>query len=409
MMIARRERGIFKYSGNRITLSNLTGKIVKLKSLSGLYIHIPFCRKACHYCNFHFSTTLQLKDEMVEALLKEIELLPLDTQFAKPILNTVYFGGGTPSLLSASALKSILEKVTSRFEVNAGAEITLEANPDDLSADQLQAWRKIGINRLSVGIQTFDETELRWMNRAHSAAEALAVLTLIPENGFPNYSIDLIYGSPLLSDEQWAKNVAIAIEHKVPHISCYALTVEPGTALKKMIELKKKQPVVQEKQANHFTALMHWMKVAGYEHYEISNFALPNQRSKHNSSYWQGKPYWGIGPSAHSFNGSSRQWNIAQNVAYINSIKAGKIPFEMEQLTPTQQINEYIMTSIRTLEGIDLNAIENRFGEKYRLELETHSTKYIQSKQLNKTNHQLILSDEGRLFADGIAADLFFE
>ena len=382
--------------------------------MSGIYIHIPFCRQACHYCNFHFATSLRLKNELIAALVKEIIISSSfakqtgEAEEPKDIIETIYFGGGTPSILNTEDLKFILEALQNKFVIAPGAEITLEANPDDINTEKLKQWKQIGINRLSVGIQSFQENELSWMNRTHTAADSLRCIDEIIAAGFTNFSIDLIYGSPLLSGDDWQKNAAIVIEKKIPHISCYALTVEPKTALAKMIAQHKKETVDAEKQAAQFLLLMNWMKQAGYEHYEISNFALPGMRSKHNSSYWQGKNYYGFGPSAHSFDGKSRRWNIANNALYIQSLQKNIIPFEEEILTPTQQLNEYIMTSLRTMEGLDLKKIENNFGENFHSKLKDASIKWQNGNKLVSHNSNLILTTEGKLFADGIAADLFF-
>jgi len=290
-----------------------------------------------------------LMDKMIDAIVQEINLTPLLTTPEK--ISTIYFGGGTPSILPIDALRRILETLKSRFDLSAVAEITLEANPDDVSSERAEQWLNLGINRLSIGIQSFVEAELRWMNRVHTAAESLRCIDDIRKAGFRNFSIDLIYGSPLLSDEDWKRNVDTVIEQNIPHISCYALTVEPKTALDRMIALRKKEPVDAEKQAGQFSQLMEWMQEAGYEHYEISNFARPGYRSRHNSSYWSGDHYYGFGPAAHAFDGNSRRWNIANNALYIRSIEKGLIPFEEETLTSTQQLNEYIMTALRTMEG----------------------------------------------------------
>jgi oxygen-independent coproporphyrinogen-3 oxidase len=373
--------------------------------LPGIYIHIPFCKQACHYCNFHFSTSLNQKKDLIDALVKEINLT-ISNPSEK--IETIYFGGGTPSILTIDELQLIFDALHKKFSINKDAEITLEANPDDITIEKLTAWKIVGINRLSVGVQSFLEDELVWMNRAHTAANSLACIDDIITAGFTNFSIDLIYGSPLLSNDNWKRNVEIVIEKNIPHISCYALTVEPKTALDKMIATKKKEAVDPEKQAQQFLLLMDWMKQAGYEHYEISNFAKPGMRSKHNSSYWQGKNYYGFGPSAHSFDGKSRRWNVANNLLYIQSIKKDTIPFEEEVLTETQQLNEYIMTSLRTVEGLDLKLVSKRFGENASHKLQAASKKYIDSSILKNQYSKLILTDEGKLFADGIAADLFF-
>ncbi len=341
-------------------------------------------------------------------LLKEKGEAEIAAKLDKEIISTLYFGGGTPSILSIDELKIIFEALQKRFVFTNDIEITLEANPDDITNKKLQEWNTIGINRLSVGIQSFLEEELKWMNRAHTAAESIACIDLIKAAGFTNFSVDLIYGSPILSDDDWKKNVAIVIEKNIPHISCYALTVEPKTALDKMITQHKKENVDAEKQARQFLLLMDWMQEAGYEHYEISNFAKPGLRSKHNSSYWSGEKYYAFGPAAHAFDGKRRRWNVANNALYIQSLQKGIIPFEEEILTETQQLNEYIMTSLRTMEGLDLEYISNIFGAEKSSEIRIASSKYESTDKLKAENGKLILTREGKLFADGIAADLFF-
>jgi len=369
--------------------------------MAGIYIHIPFCRQACHYCNFHFSTSLRYKNELIEALLKEIEL-QRDYLNGEPV-DSIYFGGGTPSLLDISDLRFLIEKIKETFPVSIDAEITLEANPDDIDVEKLIGWKKTGINRLSIGVQSFFEEDLLWMNRAHNSQQAIDNLQLAIEH-FNNITVDLIYGHPLLSDEKWKQNIEKVNSLNIPHLSCYALTVESKTPLYKMINEKKKEDVSPEKQSEQFLQLMHLLTETGYEHYEISNFAKPGFRSRHNSSYWKGKKYLGLGPSAHSFNGVSRQWNISNNNIYINSLGKNEIPFEKETLTSTQQLNEYIMTSLRTMEGTDLNKIP----EAKSFELRAASRKYIDTGKMIEENNFLKLTNEGKLFADGIAADLFF-
>ena len=383
---------------------------LKLKSLPGIYIHIPFCKQACNYCNFHFSTSLRQKEKMIEAIVKEINLTPVlaNGEVEKEIVSTIYFGGGTPSILCIDDLKSIFVALQKKFIVADDIEITLEANPDDITKSKLQEWKTLGINRLSVGIQSFVEAELVWMNRAHNATESLLCIDKIREAGFANFSVDLIYGSPLLSDEEWKRNVDIVIEKNIPHISCYALTVEPKTALDKMIAQHKKENVDAEKQARQFLLLMDWMEQAGYEHYEISNFAKPGLRSKHNSSYWLGESYYAFGPAAHAFDGQHRRWNVANNSLYIQSLQNNIIPFEEEVLTKTQQLNEYIMTSLRTMEGLDLIYVGKIFGEAESSRIKVASSKYESTGKLKTVNSKIILTREGKLFADGIAADLFF-
>ena len=354
---------------------------------------------------------MQFKDPLIAALIKEIKLTPFfeaDTNAADNVIQTVYLGGGTPSIIDIADIDSIFSAIRNKFKISPDAEITLEANPDDINPAALAQWKSIGINRLSVGIQSFIDAELAWMNRVHTAAESINCIEEIRASGFDNFSIDLIYGSPLLSNKQWERNVAIALEKKIPHIAAYALTIEPKTPLDKMIRLHKKAAVDADKQAEQFLLLMKWMEAAGYEHYEISNFALPGKRSRHNSSYWKRKKYYGFGPSAHSFDGQKRQWNIANNAQYIQSMQDDVIPFESEILTATQQLNEYIMTSLRTMEGLDVAFVARHFEGNFGEQIETAVVKWIATDKLYKKGNEYILTKEGKLLADGIAADLFF-
>ncbi|HEU5164406.1 MAG TPA: radical SAM family heme chaperone HemW, partial [Chitinophagaceae bacterium] len=307
-------------------------------------------------------------------------------------------------LLTISDLRFQIDKINQTFPVSDSAEITLEANPDDINEEKLTGWKEIGINRLSIGVQSFFEEDLLWMNRAHNAQQAIDNLQLAIKQ-FDNITIDLIYGHPLLTNEKWKQNVYKVIALNIPHISCYALTIEPKTPLSKMIKEKKKEDIQQEKQAEQFLLLMQWFEDAGYEHYEISNFAKRGVRSRHNSSYWRGKKYLGLGPSAHSFDGESRQWNISNNKIYIESLEENKIPFEKETLTPSQKTNEYIMTALRTKEGLDLDKLPESVSH----ELRAAGKKFIESGKLILKQNKLILTKEGKLFADGIAADLFVD
>jgi oxygen-independent coproporphyrinogen-3 oxidase len=343
---------------------------------------------------------------MVDALCKEITIQK-DFFKSEPI-NTIYFGGGTPSLLSVADISLLINKINKHFTLSADAEITLEANPDDVTKEKLLGWKGEGINRLSVGVQSFFEEELKWMNRAHNALQAYTCIEEILGAGFTNFSIDLIYGSPLLTDEGWQKNVATALSYNIPHLSCYALTVEEKTPLHKQIMAAKKVNVDNEKQARQFLLLMHWLKAAGYEHYEVSNFAKPGLRSRHNSSYWQGDNYLGVGPSAHSFTGQSRHWNIANNQQYIKSINNGILPKEEEQLTDVQQLNEYIMIAIRTVEGLDLDRVTQKWGTAKKAVILKQIIPYVNSKLVKQHKEVVQLTDEGMLRADGIASDLFF-
>lgn len=372
--------------------------------MAGIYIHIPFCRQACHYCNFHFSTSLRYKDKITAAILREAELQ--NDYLGTETIETIYLGGGTPSLLSIEEIKIILKKIKQLHTQSSEVEITLEANPDDIGEDKLSGWKAAGINRLSIGIQSFFDEDLQWMNRAHTADEAKHSLHAA-KTIFDNITIDLIYGTPHLTNERWKQNVETVLSFDIPHISCYALTVEPKTPLHKMIKQQKSPDVNPDKQSEQFLLLMRWMEEAGYEHYEISNFAKPGHRSRHNSSYWKGENYLGLGPSAHSFNGSTRQWNVSNNKIYTASVNAGKVPYEIEVLTLTQQINEYIMTSLRTAEGMNLDVLEEQFAVNSK-EITGKAEKYINNNLLKLGNNSLVLTREGKLLADGIAADLFF-
>ena len=368
-------------------------------------MHIPFCKQACTYCNFHFTTSLRLKEDLVKALITEINLEK--NFFNGQQIDTVYFGGGTPSLLSHQEISSIMDALHNNFTIHKNAETTLEANPDDIDPVKLKDWQSAGINRLSIGIQSFFEEELIWMNRAHNALQARQCIEWSMEQGINNISIDLIYGSPLLSDDMWQKNVETAIHYNIPHLSCYALTVEEKTPLYKAIAGHHTQNVENEKQARQFLMLMNWLKENGYEHYEVSNFAKPGMRSRHNSSYWKGFPYLGIGPSAHSFTGEERKWNVSNNSVYIKGINNSNPERGSEILNTKDRINEKIMISLRTMEGLDLNDFEKQFGVEERNRVEQGMKKYIDLNMLKVENSKAFLTDEGMLAADGIAGSLF--
>ena len=378
--------------------------------MAGIYIHIPFCKQACTYCNFHFSTNFKQKDAFLTALKKEISL-QTDFISSDEVIETIYFGGGTPSLLSSAELSNIIETLQQKFTISSDAEITIEANPDDITTAVVKEWMQSGINRLSLGVQSFFDEELTWMNRAHNASHANKSIDDILSAGITDFSVDLIFGSPLLSDAILEQNINIIINKNIPHISCYALTVESKTALQKFIETKKTNPIDVEKQASQFLLIMDKLIDAGYEHYEISNYAKPGMRSKHNSSYWQGKSYYGFGPSAHSFNGKNiRRWNVSNNAIYIKQLAENIIPSEEELLTKTQEINEYIMTALRTTKGIQTAFFAERFGDKNSKLLLKHCNQYILTGKIRvNDNLEISLTKEGKLFADGIAADLFFE
>ena len=373
--------------------------------MSGIYIHIPFCKKACHYCNFHFSTQTKYLHEFTESLLKEIEL---QHKYLNGKIETLYFGGGTPSLLSKDALRSIFSTIKNTFDLSHDLEFTLEANPDDLTANQAQYWLELGINRLSIGIQSFQPHSLAWMNRAHNVQQAHQAIANAKAAGFSNISADLIYGTPQLSDQDLAEDLQILLKYGIPHISCYALTVEEKTALHKMIQKKSLQDVDTAQQARQFELIVETLDNAGWEHYEISNFSKPNCRSKHNSNYWNGIPYLGLGPAAHSYNIHSRQWNIANNQLYFQSIKNNTVPFELETLETVTRFNEYMMISLRQMEGFSLDKIKTQFGEKFEAHVKIIATNFELKQQVQKTAMGYCLTKEAKFFADGIASDFFW-
>jgi len=352
---------------------------------------------------------MQQKDSFLTALKNEISS---DDHFINrnEIIETIYFGGGTPSLLSNDEIRDILFALQKEFIISSDVEITLEANPDDINNEIVKNWIGSGVNRLSVGIQSFDEEELKWMNRAHDAKQAIDCIQIIQDSGLTNFSIDFIFGGPYLSNQSLEKNIRIISDYKITHISCYALTLEEKTTLHHLVKSKKSPPVSNEKQAEQFIITMRRLAEEGYEQYEISNYAKPNMRSKHNSSYWKGNSYWGFGPSAHSFNGTNtRRWNISNNSKFINNWLIHLPVVEVEILTDIQQLNEYIMTSIRTMDGIDLRLIENRFGSEKATKIKSESQKFILSEKMITTSTHLILTEKGKLFADAISAYLFFE
>jgi len=343
---------------------------------------------------------------MVRAIIKEAALRK---EYIEEPVETIYFGGGTPSLCTIDDVRYMIDRLKELLEVSKEAEITLETNPDDFSIEKLSGWKTAGINRLSIGIQSFAEEDLVWMNRAHNVQQAINSIQSAQQQGFDNITIDLIYGTPTLSDEQWKQNIQTALSLNIPHLSCYALTVEPRTALEKLIHQHKKENINTDKQARHFELLMQWMANAGFEHYEISNFAKPGFRSKHNSSYWQGKPYLGLGPSAHSFNKISRQWNVSNNALYIQNIENNIIPSEKEILSVIQQLNEYILTRLRTIEGLCVIEMRRQFPLETVEAVSKASRKWIKSGHIvnNKHSDFIQLTKKGKLLADTIAADLF--
>jgi len=373
---------------------------------AGIYLHIPFCKQACVYCNFHFSTSLKYKEGVLQAMLREIEMRSSYLQEAT--IETIYFGGGTPSLLSADEINLIVDTIQKHYPVTNLKECTLEANPDDLNKNYLQSLRHTPVNRFSIGVQSFREEDLRYMKRAHNAQQADYAIKAAQDAGFDNLSIDLIYGTPGLTDAEWKKNISKVAEFGIPHFSAYALTVEDKTALAQAIAKKKTVPVDPEQAAGQFEILMEQTATTGYEHYEISNLALPGRYAIHNTNYWRGLPYLGIGPSAHSFNGTTRSWNIANNVLYAKSIlQEHKLPFEEEKLTPAQHLNEYIMTSLRTTWGCDLRKIASEWGSSSADTVEKNAHIFQEKGWIKEQDKKLILTNMGKLFADKIASELF--
>lgn len=372
--------------------------------MSGIYIHIPFCKQACHYCDFHFSTSLKKKEAMVLALAKEMQLRK--NEFKDEIVETIYFGGGTPSILQIDDLRFLIDEVYKNYSVAENPEITLEANPDDLSEERIIALSQSNINRLSIGVQSFFEDDLKLMNRAHNAAEARKCLDIATQY-FDNISIDLIYGMPNMSHEKWLQNIQTALSYNILHISSYALTVEPKTALHSFI---KKGIITQpddEMASAHFHLLVDKLEENDFIHYELSNFGKENYFSKNNSSYWLGKKYIGIGPSAHSYDGISRSWNVSNNAIYLKSLAENTLPSETEKLTKTDRYNEYVMTGLRTIWGISLDRIRTEFGQPYLEYLNQQASKYIEDHLLFIDDNILRTTKSGKFLSDGIASDLF--
>ena len=372
--------------------------------MSGIYIHIPFCKKACHYCDFHFSTSLKKKDEMVLALAKEIALRK--SEFNDEIVETIYFGGGTPSILEIHDLRFLIDEVFANYKVVKNPEITVEANPDDLTETRIIELSQNKINRLSIGIQSFFEDDLKLINRAHNSEEAKKCLEIATKY-FDNISIDLIYGVPNMSNEKWLQNIETALSFNVPHISSYALTVEPKTALHTFIQKGIIPQPDDEVAQEHFHLLVDKLEENGFIHYELSNFGKSTYFSKNNSSYWLGKKYIGIGPSAHSYNGISRSWNVSNNALYLKSISENILPSETEILTKTDRYNEYVMTGLRTIWGISLDRIEREFGKTYLDYLNKQSYNYIEDHFLFVDDNILRTTKIGKFLSDGIASDLF--
>jgi oxygen-independent coproporphyrinogen III oxidase len=373
--------------------------------MAGIYIHIPFCKQACYYCDFHFSTNQEVRKSLVECI--KDELIIQKWYLKNEMVNTIYFGGGTPSLLEEDELELILDTIRNHFELNTTIEITLEANPDDLSEHNLTYFKKLGINRLSIGIQSFHNPFLSFLHRTHSAEKAIEGIKNARKTGFNNISIDLIYAIPGETNEQWLDDIDQALALNPEHISCYSLTIEEKTVFGKWAAAGKLKVVNDDNAAQHLELLMEKLEANGYEHYEISNFAKPGFHSQHNSSYWNSEFYLGVGPSAHSYNGTTRQFNISNNHLYIKSIQQQQIPFEQETLSREDKINEYLLISLRTAKGANLLKLKTE----YACDLLEKENAYIQTLLAKNLalleNNMLRLTKKGKLVADKIASDLF--
>lgn len=372
--------------------------------MAGIYIHIPYCKQRCSYCDFHFSTNLNSKSELVEMISKEIALRK--DEISEPV-ETVYFGGGTPSLLHRSELDLIFDSIYKNHNIIAHPEITIETNPDDLTGSKIKELRSFPINRFSIGIQSFFDEDLKLMNRAHNSEEAIQSVKIVRDHGFQNITVDLIYGGQSTSDEMWNKNLETAMELGVPHISSYALTVEPKTALDFQIKSNRMKDVDEDKQERHFRMLCEKLSANGFIQYEISNFGKEGFFSRHNSNYWKGKPYLGIGPSAHSFDGKNRSWNVANNSVYIKSLKENKIPNRVETLTDAERFNELVMIGLRTVYGIDLNKVRTDFPEEFYTDLMNEIRPLHQEHLIQQDKNLITLTEKGKFLADGIASRLF--
>lgn len=377
--------------------------------MAGIYLHIPFCKQACYYCDFHFSTSLKRKEDMLIAITRELVLRK--DELNKEQIETIYFGGGTPSLLTINELQLLIDTIYENYEVVEDAEITLEANPDDLSSKKIKELAQLPINRLSIGIQSFFDDDLKFMNRAHTAEESKKCL-IEATKYFDNITIDLIYGVPNMSNKKWLSNLKQAFDFNIPHISSYALTVEKKTVLHKLIETGKVPPVDENLSLEHYNILVAETEKRGFVNYEISNFGIPAYFSKHNTSYWFGEKYLGIGPSAHSFTGFERSWNVSNNTKYIKALLADELPSEKEQLTEIDRFNEYIMTGLRTIWGVSFLKIEKEFGAMYLQKLKKSAERHIKSgfleiEQRSFTGDVLVTTKKGKFLADGIASDLF--
>ena len=373
--------------------------------MAGIYLHIPFCRQACHYCDFHFSTTMHSKSDLLAAMHTEIRMRKHYVHNEQ--INTIYFGGGTPSLLDEDDLKRLLDEIFETHQVAMGAEITLEANPDDLDKRKIKSLHDAGINRLSIGIQSFRDEDLQLMNRVHRAEQSEYAVKASQDAGFENITIDLIYSIPGLAMSSWQQNLEKAMDLEVQHISAYSLTIEPKTVFGHRFAKGLLTPVDESLSQDQFLMMVETFAEHGYRQYEVSNFGKTGFESKHNSSYWKGEWYTGFGPSAHSFDGKNRQWNVANNQQYIRALSKGELLFEREELTPEMRLNEYLMTGLRTIWGVDLQYIRDQFGVDIKSSYSGEIEAWIAEGKMKESGSVLTLTSQGFLFADRIPSDLF--
>jgi len=372
--------------------------------MSGIYIHVPFCKQKCIYCNFHSGASLKTKDEYVKMLLTEIELT---SGYINDSVETIYFGGGTPSLLSKNDFEFIFKKLEKHYQLSNCSEITIEANPEDLDLETILSFSELPFNRVSIGCQAFDNVSLDYLKRAHSVIDNQKAIDFIQEYWTKNISVDIIYGIPGLTDKELLSSLTYLSDKQIPHISCYALTVEPSTSLYSSIKQKKNEVPDELQTINQMGVVIDKLQELGYIHYEISNFCLPGYESKHNSNYWKQIPYLGLGPSAHSFNGNSRQWNISNNIKYINALKNNEILFEKENLSELDKYNEYVMTGLRTKNGIDILYIERIFGQGYANAFINSCEKFLKEEEINKIQNKFVLTKKGIVISDYIISELF--
>jgi len=374
--------------------------------MSGIYIHIPFCKQRCHYCDFHFSTSLKNKNELLKAIVCE---MTLKSDFFKTTkIDTIYLGGGTPSLLSVDEIKVLFNALHQHFDLSQVGEITIESNPDDLNSKKIKHLKTTPINRFSIGVQSFQAQDLKYMNRAHDVKQAINSIQEVQQAGWENITIDLIYGTPTLTDQQWQENLQLIVDYNIPHLSAYGLSVEEKTPLHHAIKTGQQKPLDEKKSLKQFEILMDFMPTQGLEQYEISNFSKPGYEAKHNGSYWNEEPYLGLGPSAHSFDGKRRLWNIANNHLYINSIKKGKINHHFEELSQEQRYNEYIMTALRTKRGCSSEELNSRFSPFLSRFFHFNVIKWQKTKHIDQNMDFYTLTKKGKLMADWISSDLFY-